>query len=338
MLPPKTIGVIINPRAGRGFQENAEFARLAASRFPGAAILTGSGELGAAAFAATPRLEICSLEPDTGPRQTIALARSLVSRQVDLLLVIGGDGTMADVAYALIEMPATPSILGIGAGSTNAGPLITCQGPDVGSLDISRLETTPFDAALVKYQGSLLGIGFNDCVLGLTVLGTLDGQVRDLDAQAKMKGINQPGQPGPVGTPRALIQRVSLSPLETVEVARGEWVSNVVIGFSSPAFFAKAITGGICVASYLNIPAGCLVTGYPIVRIETTYQEELTSGPLRSQYISFDETMFIRVSGMRSGTVVCADGNPLKILSRDDEVEFWVRPAAVRAVKSKHKR
>jgi hypothetical protein len=337
MQPPTTIGVIINPRAGKGFTENAQIAHLAASRFPDAAVLTGPGEMGAAAFAGRGGLEICAVEPAVGRNQTMALARSLATRQVDLLLVVGGDGTMADVAFALVEIQAAPPIVGIGAGSTNAGPLVTCRGPEAGSLDISRLETVLLDAALVKYQGAWQGIGFNDCVLGFTVLGTLDGQVRDLDAQAKMKGIDLPARPGPVGTPRTLIERVAPSPFGTVEVARGEWVSSVVIGFSSPAFFAKAITGGICLASYLHIPAGCLVTDYPIVRIETTGAEVLASGPLRSQYISFDESMSIRVSGLRTGTAVCADGNPLKILSPDDQVEFWVRRAAVRAVKLKHK-
>ena len=341
MQPPTTIGVIINPQAGKGFLENAAIARLAASRFAGAAILTGPGEMGAAAFGSSQSLEICAVEPAVGSNLTMALARSLAARQVDLLLVVGGDGTMADVAFALVDSQAAPPaigpaavpIVGIGAGSTNAGPLITCQGPEVDSLDIRRLEPVLLDAALVKYQDTWLGIGFNDCVLGFTVLGTLDGQLRDLDAQAKMNGIDLPARPGPVGTPRTLIERVSPSPFGTVEVARGEWVSSVIIGFSSPAFFAKAITGGICLASYLNIPAGCLVTDYPIVRIETTGAEVLAAGPLCSQYISFDESMCIRASGMRTGTAVCADGNPLKILSPDDQVEFWVRRAAVRALK-----
>jgi hypothetical protein len=335
MQPPRTIGLIINPRAGKGFAENAEIARLAASRFPEAAILTGPGEMGAAAFTGRLPLEICNPGPGAGSQQSMALARCLVSRQVDLLLVIGGDGTLADVAYALAGHQSGVPILGIGAGSTNAGPLITCQGAEVGSLDISRLEIAPLEAVLIKYQGAWLGIGFNDCVLGFTVLGTLDGQVRDLDAQAKMNGINLPGQPAPVGTPLTLIER--LSPSGTVEVARGEWVGSVVIGFSNPAFFAKAITGGICLASYRNIPAGCLVTDFPIARIEITREEVLASGPLRSQYVSFDETMCIRASGLRAGTVVCADGNPLKILTPGDQVEFWVRPAAVRAVKSKQR-
>ena len=335
MQPPETIGVIINPKAGKGFPENAEIARLAASRFPGAAIITGPGEMGAAAFTGS-RLEICLCGPGAGPQQTMALARSLASRQVDLLLVVGGDSTMADVAHALVEISGAPPIMGIGTGSTNVGPLITCRGPEVGNLDINHLETALLPAALVKYQSTLLGIGFNDCILGFTVLGTLDKQVLDLDAQAKMKGVNLPGQPGPVGTPLTLIERIS--PSGTLEVARGEWVGSVVIGFSSPTFFGKAVTGGICLASYLNIPAGCLVSDIPMARIEITRQEALALGALRSQYVSFDETMCIQVSGMRTGTAVCADGNPLKILSPGDQVEFWVHPAAMRAVKSKQNR
>jgi len=333
MQPPTRIGIIINPKSGKGFPDNAEIARLAASRFQGAAIFTGPGETVAAAFTGSYRFEICPCESAPGPQQTKTLARSLAYRQVDLRLVVGGDGTLADVAFALVEMAGAPPVLGIGAGSTNVGPLITCQGKEVAGLVVENLETALLPAALVKYQGTLLGIGFNDCVLGFTVLGTLDGQVRDVDAEAKMRGINILGQPGPVGTPLTLVERISLA--GTVEVARGDWVSSVVIGFSDPAFFGKAVTGGICLASYLRIPAGCLATDIPMVRMETTRQEVLALGPMRSQYISFDETMYIRVSGMRTGTAVCADGNPLKILSPQDQVEFWVHPAAVRAVKSK---
>ena len=342
MQSPKTIGVIINPKAGKGFADNAEIARLAASRFPDAAIFTGPGETGAAAFYDDPRLVICDCGRETGRQQTMTLASNLASRPVDLLLVIGGDGTLADVAYALVgaapaSAPPTMGtaavpIVGIGAGSTNVGPLITCRGTEVGRLDTHLLETTLLPAVLAKCQGAWLGIGFNDCILGFTVIGTLDGQVRELDARAKMQGLNLLGQPDLVGTPLTLVERVS--PSGTVEVARGEWVSSVAIGFSEPAFFGKAVTGGICLAADLHIPAGCLVTDSPMVRMETTRQEALTLGPCRSQYIGFDETMYIRVSGLRSGTAVCADGNPLKI-SREDHVVFWVRPNAVQAVKSK---
>ncbi len=337
MQSPKTIGVIINPKAGKGFGENAGIARRAAARVGGAAMFTGPGETGAAAFTGELNLTVCPCDPQPTRRQTMTLALALVERQVDLLVVVGGDGTLADVAFALASLPAgqaSPPILGIGCGSTNVGPLVACRAPDVESLAIEDLETACVPAALVRYQGKLLGIGFNDCILGFTVLGTLDGVVRDLDAAAKMQGINRLGEPGPVGQAHSLVERLAAD--GTVEeVARGEWISSVAIGFSSPVYFGKAITGGVCLASYLGIPAGCLVTDSPMVRMETTRQEVLAMGSLRSQYISFDESMIIRVSGMRQGTAVCADGNPLLILAHDDQVEFSVSPEAVLAVKLK---
>jgi hypothetical protein len=33
------------------------------------------------------------------------------------------------------------------------------------------------------------------------------------------------------------------------------------------------------------------------------------------------------------GTAVCADGTPLKILSLQDQVEFFVQPSAIQAVR-----
>ena len=223
--------------------------------------------------------------------------------------------------------------MGIGAGSTNVGPLITCHGKDVGNLDLNFLETVSLPAALVKFQGALLGIGFNDCILGFTVIGTLDGQVRDLDARAKMQGLNLLGQPDLVGTPLTLVERVS--PSGTVEVAGGDWVSSVAIGFSDPAFFGKAVTGGICLASYLHIPAGCLVTDSPMVRMETTRQEVLALGPvplpihqLRRNDVHPGQRHALRHGGVRRR-------QPFEDSRPEDQVEFWVRPDAVQAVKSK---
>jgi len=37
--------------------------------------------------------------------------------------------------------------------------------------------------------------------------------------------------------------------------------------------------------------------------------------------------------GVMDGTAVCADGTPLKILSPQDQVEFFVQPDAIRAVR-----
>jgi hypothetical protein len=332
MKRPETIGFILNPKAGKGFTHNAEIARQAARKFKGATIFTGPGELGAAALLDSQgSIEICPCDPIPGRQQTITLAGALAGRQVDLLVVVGGDGTLSDVACGLVDMRQAPPVLGIGVGSTNVGPLITCQAWEIDRLDPGQLETTVLPAVLVKDRGALLGIGFNDCVLGFSVVGTLDGQIRNVDARAKMDGLNLSGEPKPIGTLQTLVQRIT--PQQIVEIARGAWVGCVVIGFAEAGFFGKAITGGVCLASLTHTPAGCLVADTPLVQVEITRDQLLAFPALRSQYISFDENMSIRVAGVMDGTAVCADGTPLKILSPQDQVEFFVQPAAIRAVR-----
>ena len=332
MNRPNTIGLILNPKAGKGFIHTAEITRRAAAKFKGAAIITGPGELGAAALLDFPNpIEICECDSAPGRRQTIDLAFALARRQVDLLLVIGGDGTMSDAACGLIGLPQAPPVLGIGIGSTNVGPLITCPAAEIDRLDFRRLETAFIPALQVKDHSALLGIGFNDCILGFSVVGTLDGKIRNLDARAKMNGQTLPGKPRPIGSPQTRVERISAE--KTVEIAQGEWVGCVAIGFAETRFFGKAITGGICLASFTHTPAGCLVTDTPLVQVEITHEQLLALPPLRSKYISFDDAMSIRVTGVIDGTVICADGTPLKILSTQDQVEFSVQPYAIRAVR-----
>jgi hypothetical protein len=332
MNRPEKIGFILNPKAGKGFAHTAEIARQAARKFKGAKIFTGAGELGAAALLDSQgSIEICACDPTPCRQQTITLAGALATRQVDLLVVIGGDGTLSDVACGLVNLSQVPPVLGIGVGSTNVSPLITCLASEIDRLYTWQLETTLLPAVLVKDQGALLGIGFNDCVLGFSVVGTLDGQIRNVDARAKIDCVNLPGEPKPIGTPQTRVQRISAQ--QTVEIASGEWVGCVVIGFAEAGFFGKAITGGVCLASFTHTPAGCLVADTPLVQVEINRDRLLAFPPLRSQYISFDENMSIRVMGVMDGTAVCADGTPLKILSPQDQVEFFVQPDAIRAVR-----
>jgi hypothetical protein len=332
MNRPNTVGLILNPKAGKGFTHTAEIARQIARRFKGVKILTGPGELGAEALldSQTP-IEICACDQTSGRQQTITLAAELARRKVDLLVVVGGDGTLSDAACGLLDLPQKPPLLGIGTGSINVGPLITCQASDVERVYPWQLETMPIPTVLVKDYGNLLGIGFNDCVLGLSVTGTLDGQIRNVDARAKMEGLNIPCEPRSIGTSQTLVQRISAEKI--IEIAQGEWVGCVVIGFAEAGFFAKAITGGVCLAAFTHTPAGCLVADIPLVQVEITRNRLLAFPPIRSQYISFDEKMSIQVTGVMEGTAVCADGTPLKILTPQDQIEFSVLPAAIQAVR-----
>jgi hypothetical protein len=328
-----TVGLIINPRAGQGFVANARAARTALEALRPKRIYTGPGELGAAALEGMPATMVSILPAPAQPgrEQTQALAAQLAQLPLSMFVVIGGDGTLADVACVLIAQKSGIPLLGIGVGSTNAGNLITCRAAALGHLSCDRLQVEPV-RALLAYDGNrLLGIGFNDCVLGFTVVGTLNGVVCDLDATAKLKGQNCPGEPRSIGTTRTLVQRVGPDGLH--KVAGGRKVATLVIGFAEQSFFAKAITGGVCLAALVQAPAGCLAADIPLVQIGLDRQAVISLPPITSSYTTLAENQRIRVSGVRKGAAVCVDGNPLQILEPADVLEFGVVTDAVQSIR-----
>ncbi len=137
-----------------------------------------------------------------GRAQTQALVAQLAQVPLAAMIVVGGDGTLADAACVLINLRSTIPLMGIGVGSTNAGNLITCRASELDKINLDRLQVEPVQSLLAFDNGRLLGIGFNDCVLGFTIVGTIDGVVCDLDAAAKMEVRNQPGMPRSIGTNR----------------------------------------------------------------------------------------------------------------------------------------
>ena len=118
-------------------------------------------------------------------------------------------------------------------------------------------------------------------------------------------------------------------------VAEGESVGTVIAGFAEPAFFGKAITGGICLATLMGLPAGCLVCNLPLAQVGMTADvapvKRCTSGV---EYVSLAEGTSIVVENVASDAVLCVDGNPMLSLKPADRVSITVRTEAVLGVRS----
>jgi predicted polyphosphate/ATP-dependent NAD kinase len=129
--PIKYLGVIVNSKAGAGKAANEKIAAKAIEKFR--------------------YCEVIRSNP-VGRKGTMLFAAELASN-VDVIMVIGGDGTMSDVAYSLFISGTSTPILGIGAGSTNAGPLITAKANELDQLDPHELSIQEVGGILAILNG-----------------------------------------------------------------------------------------------------------------------------------------------------------------------------------------
>jgi hypothetical protein len=324
------LGLIVNPRAGRGDASNARVARRLIETLRPETIFVGASEMGADALAGL-RVEPLDYAPAQGRARTPTLVAKMLARAVDMIAVIGGDGTMADVAFALYRAASRVPILGVGIGSANVGGLVTILGNEVTQLAHARLEPRALDALIAGANGETLGIAFNDVVISTTVLATVNNQLTEVQVAPKIAGENIPGKSETIFTDATRVWRES--PNGATEIARGDQVGTLLCGFPDSRFFGKAIAGQACLAAYLDLPAGCLVGSQLLVRMIASAEELMRNEPFVSRYASFDEDGTIRATGLREGVALCADGNPLKILSRNDVVTIGVKRKCITALR-----
>lgn len=318
------IGLIVNPCAGRG--EGLTLARDALRHLAPREVLAGAGEMGAEAARDLPlTLGVVDWSLHTGTSRTTFLAKRFAGEHLDALVVIGGDGTLADVAFTLWNERVALPLLGIGAGSANVGPLITCPGREVRLLSEARWTTRRVAGLVAGVNGTNLGLGFNDVVIGFTVLATVNGTVVDVDAAEKMQGRSIPREPEFIGAESTRVTKKTQQG-ETV-IMHGASVATVIVGFPDERFFGKAIAGGVIMSGLVGDPAGCLVCDHLLVRTQVDAEGYRRSEPIVSHYVGLNETEQIETLGLREGAVLCADGNPLAILSPGDRAHVIVRRA-----------
>ena len=322
------IGLIVNTAAGGDSAASLEAAARAVADLGAVAVVTGPGSLGASALGhLNVRVETCNVDPALGAAGTRLLADQIADRRLGVVVVVGGDGTMADVAGAFFGRAQQPRILGIGTGSTNAGALVTCRAKDARRLDPGRLYSRELCALVASVAGRPPAIAFNDCVIGNTIVGTIDHSLVNLDAAALSQGRREIGEPRGIGRPESRVTIVRSGRSEVI--AAGLEIGTVVVGFAEQMFHGKAVAGGICLATLARLTAGCLVADQPLARVGQTAEELLAAGPLRSAFIGITADDAVVVTGVGSGAVLCADGNPIALLGGDLEARIGLSVRAV---------
>ncbi|MFU8889222.1 MAG: diacylglycerol kinase family protein [Trueperaceae bacterium] len=326
-----SLGLIVNPTAGLGALHGERAARAAIAALRPRRVLAGAGALGENAVDDADRLELVSPDGATGRAATQALAVATARAGVDVLVVVGGDGTLADAALALHLAGLRCPLLGVGTGSTNAGALVTCRAEKAATLAPARLRARPV-AGLRAQVGDVVALAFNDVVVGTTVVGTLDGDFVDLDAAAYLRGERRRGRPVALACAEARVVR--RGPDGDLLVAAGDAVGGVVVGFTDKVdAFGQALVGGVSLSRWVGVPAGCLVSSFPLVFAGYDRTDHRRMEPLRTAYVGLAPEQEIELTGLGAGAFLCADGNPLRALAPGDVARVRVLPGVVDVVR-----
>jgi phosphoribosylcarboxyaminoimidazole (NCAIR) mutase len=302
------IGLVVNVRAGVGGERNRTVA---------AAVLRALGECHVVAGTV-------DTSDHSDPATTARVAREAVQRQADALVVIGGDGTMADAANALFASGSHLPILGVGAGSTNAGALVSLHHSRASDLAGAALAVHSVAALEVLAPDGSTTLAFNDVIVGTTVCGTSAGRFVNLAAEPFMRGERVEERPHVLESPAAEVSKVTSSGA-IVRVAAGADVASVAVGFTRTGDVqGQALLAGLGLSSGAGVPAACLVASFPVVFAGLERADHAAFEPLRSWYVGLSEGERIILTGLGEGAVLCADGNPLRVLRPVDRVEVRV--------------
>ncbi|MBR2281635.1 MAG: NAD(+)/NADH kinase [Spirochaetales bacterium] len=265
----------------------------------------------------------------TGYVQDIAdmVAHALQSG-VDLFITAGGDGTASYVASSAIMLQKEGSqpirILSYPAGTENIGPIVHKLN-NVKTNGIDGMKEVKLDAIEVSSGNRILGYGFNDVIIGNTYLGTLDGNVVNLDAKAlALEGRKQ----------RALVShdivtdrfRVELNGTD-MDMRRG-----ILQICASPLQFMEkvphVVMGGLMYGLDREHAATLALLDRNLTDTEQSNWD--LHSITNTTHLCFDENDTLKLSGFTENAQIIIDGNPFA--RTEDEVTLRLRPWAVTAL------
>ena len=325
------IGIVVNPNAGRGERKITEIVSTLLEMLRGRQIhlIEGTLESLLAADLGIPGTVISTSE-DAIPEASDA-TRLLLQSGVNVLIGIGGDGTLCDIASVILATAATVQLLGIGAGSANVGPLVSLLARDIDRLSLDTLHESRIHGIDAFLSDNLVGTAFNDVVLSNTYFGTRDGNRIDLDAVAKFSGEDRPAEPKSVCGPTTWIDKNNQRMLTNENDGFAQIIASPLN--ESGVYAGKAISGLMCWGPYLGNHCVLAAVNTVMVRTQLGLEDLNNSEPLRLAHISFGENDRLTIGGLLANAVLVIDGNPTCLLAPSDVVTLRMRFDAVRVLR-----
>jgi len=322
----KTIGIIVNPAAGADSESKKETFNKLAAKLKQYQLLIAPGSMGKEYLSKlSSNHKVIGGQKYFDHRDTISIAQKMAAAGADLLIGIGGDGALADISYGIYQIKNDVPIVGIGVGSTNAGSLIRFKAAELDKFNPQDLKEESLNCVLAFYQDRLVGLGFNDCVIGTTIVGTLDGKQADLDAAQRIQGRKVEAKSQSIGTEETKVLKNG----QAMITGKNQEIGQIIAAPVDNRYLGKAVSGLLCWSSFLNYGAALAAVSFPVVQVNVDKKVLDQTEPFNLSQLLFDEEDSIELRGIKPGAVLCLDGNPHLVLKKDDIIKIRFKRNAV---------
>ncbi|MDR1800694.1 MAG: hypothetical protein LBQ95_02460 [Lachnospiraceae bacterium] len=252
----------------------------------------------------------------------------------DVYLLAGGDGFAAYAADCLLKMGIEePKLLGVAMGTANIGPIIAFSADDLMDLppdnllfsDCGAIEA--FDGLNTLRKEDSIAFGFNDIVIGNTLLGTIDNKTRLLSARAMAKdGSKIPIKPMANIGENLCIEKNGLRKI----VSLPKTAQIIVSALEREHLIGRAVSGLLCFHSDIRARAALICCSRTLVT--NVFDSAGFPDLVDFSQLVFGEDDIVSIDGLKEEALLIADGNPYEI--NRNVVTLKYRPDVVKIAQS----
>lgn len=297
------IGVVVNPTAGQSRSLPSVISRLE--------VAWGDHTLMTIANSSATCFQKALLLPESHGGYVEKIQRgvtALLEAGAERLVTLGGDGTAAYAAEAVIAAGQRTPLLGIGLGTANVGPIVTLGAEDT-LPPMDALVLQPVGSIAVFSGGRRVAAGFNDVVLGNTYLATVNRETITADGAALLaEGAVRSATPlASVVTARTKILKNGRS-LERSFREVGQIIASTL---ERDALYGRAIHGIFCYAPGAPTLGALTLSARPIVSYAPDGRGFDAFAP--EERLLFSEKEEIIITDLVPTVLAVCDGNPYRV-------------------------
>ena len=298
------VAVIFSPGAGQKQRFSAVGAKLQ-RLFEGHELFTCAGNFGGDYL---PGAAVCEADRSGAYVETLGcITRALLAQQIDLLVSVGGDGIASYIADAMLTAGSRVPMMGVAAGTANAGPIVCITPEELDSCDADAVWQQFTVSAVEVLSDGHVGYAVNDVVIGNTFLGTTeDGGIANYSARAMaLRGEKEicPAN-GNICTDDFYVTKNGKPAAH--RIARPGQI--IVSPLDRDRLEGRAIYGALCSAAYTPCKGALALTETVMISAEAEDAGMGSFCPVEHMLFGPGDT--VELSGLTEYADLIVDGNP----------------------------